>query len=458
MQIKFGTDGFRGIIGKDFTFDNAIKVSAKAMRYFKDRNAKSVAIGYDTRFLSPEVAFEIAEFAKNAGFDVFISKSFCTTPMLSLFTKLKADFGIMITASHNPPIYNGVKIKEKFGGSALTETIEKIANTSPIKTSFHKGKIKIVDLFEYYIKYLQKKGLIKFLKNCERKILVNPMYGSSQGIIEKIFFDTSVEITEINNHRNPSFDDINPEPMEENLAYMVDIVKKGKFDIAFAYDGDGDRIACFDREGNFYSSQKILPIFLEYLIEEKKVKGSVIKTVSVSSIVDKIAKINNLNFYEVPIGFKNIVPYILREKIIIGGEESGGIYINGYIPERDGIFCSLFMLEILNHYKNSLKEIWKEIENKYGTHVFKRKDFHFSDYEKLKAFVNNVDFDVVLGNKVVSKNFLDGKKFIFKDGFLLIRLSGTEPVLRIYVESISEDKVEDIFNFIAKKLKNAGIR
>lgn len=457
MKIKFGTDGFRGVIGKDFTFENAIKVSAKALKYFKDRNAKSVAIGYDTRFLSPEIAFEIAEFAKDVGFNVFISKNFCTTPMLSLFTKLKADFGIMITASHNPPLYNGIKIKEKFGGSALTETLEKIAKTSSIKHAVNKGRINVVDFYEYYIKFLQKKGALKFLDNYKAKILVNPMYGSSQGVMERIFYNSSIKVTEIKNFRNPSFGDINPEPMEANLVDMFSMVKKERFDIAFAYDGDGDRIACFDKEGNFYSSQRIIPIFLEYLIEQKKVKGSVVKTVSVSSLVDKIARKNKLNIYEVPIGFKNIVPYILREKIIIGGEESGGIYVNGYLPERDGIFCSLFMLEILNYYKSGLKKIWQEIENKYGTHIFKRKDFHFNNFDKLKEFVNKLDFDVVLGNKVISKNFLDGKKFIFKDGFLLIRLSGTEPVLRIYVESISKDKVEDIVNYMANKLKSAGI-
>lgn len=458
MKIKFGTDGFRGIIGKDFTFDNAISVTARTLKYFKDKNAKSVAIGYDTRFLSPEIAHEMAEYAKNAGFDVFVSKSFCPTPMLSLFTKLKADFGIMITASHNPPVYNGIKIKERFGGSALSETVEKIAKSSSIKPSLCKGKIKIVDFSEYYVKYLHKKGILQSLKKIKTTILVNPMYGSSQGVLKKIFFDTSVNITEINNYRNPSFGDINPEPTEENLKYMFDIVREGKFNIAFAYDGDGDRIACLDKEGYFYSSQKIIPIFLEYLIEHKKVRGSVIKTVSVSSIVDKIAKKNNLNIYEVPIGFKNIVPYILREKIIIGGEESGGIYINGYIPERDGIFCSLIMLEVLNHYKKDLHQIWQDIEDKYGSHVFKRKDYYFSDYEKLKEFMSNVDFDVVLDNKVVSKNFLDGRKFIFRDGFLLIRLSGTEPVLRVYVESVSEDKVDEIFNYVGKKLKSAEIR
>lgn len=457
MKIKFGTDGFRGVIGKDFNFENAIKVSAKALRYFKDRNSKNVAIGYDTRFLSPEVASEIAEFAKDAGFNVFLSKKFCTTPMLSLFTKLKADFGIMITASHNPPIYNGVKIKEKFGGSALTETIEKIANTPDIKPSVIKGKIKLVDFYEYYEKFLQKKGLLKILKDFEASILVNSMYGSSQGVMKKLFYNSLVKITEIKNLRNPSFDDISPEPMEANLHDMFSMLQKGDFHIAFAYDGDGDRIACFDRQGNFYSSQKIIPIFLEYLIEQKKAKGSIVKTVSVSSLVDKIAKKNDLKVYEVPIGFKNIVPYILKEKILVGGEESGGIYINGYIPERDGIYCSLIMLQILNHYKKNLSQIWEEIKNKYGPHIFKRRDFHFKDFKKLKNFVDKLDFDVISGKKVISKKFLDGKKFVFNDGFLLIRLSGTEPVLRIYVESPSENNVEDIFTFISNKLKNAGL-
>jgi len=455
MKISFGTDGFRGVIGKDFTFKNALNAAGKALQYFKGKGAKSVAIGYDTRFLSPEVASDIAEYAKSCGFKVFLSRNFCPTPALSLFTKLYADFGIMVTASHNPPIYNGVKIKEKFGGSALPETIKEIINVCAIKPSKIKGSIENIDFFEVYYGFVTKMVNLKSI-NQHIKVVVDPMYGAAQNWFSKIMRDSLSKVIEINNFRNPAFDGINPEPMENNISSLINTVKNEKFDIGFAFDGDGDRIACVDSFGNFYSSQRIIPIFLEFLINKKKLSGIVVKTVSASSMIECIAYKNGLTLKEVPIGFKYIVPYILKNNVVIGGEESGGIYLNGYIPERDGIFCAMFMLYLLSLENKNLFKMWEYLQRKYGRYVFERRDYHFKEGKGIRKKIESIDFNEVAGLKVVSKNFIDGKKFIFKGGFLLVRLSGTEPVLRVYIETDGEEKLKALFNFIEKELKRLG--
>ncbi len=455
MKISFGTDGFRGVIGKDFTFKNALNAAGKALQYFKDKGAKSVAIGYDTRFLSPEVASEIAEYAKSCGFKVYLSKSFCPTPALSLFTKLYADFGVMITASHNPPIYNGVKIKEKFGGSALPETIKEITSVCAPKPGRIKGSIENIDYFEVYFSFVTKMFNLKSI-NQHLRVVVDSMHGSAQNWFSRIMKDSISKVVEINNYRNPAFNGINPEPMENNVTTLINSVKKEKFDIGFAFDGDGDRIACVDSFGNFYSSQKIIPIFLEFLIKKKKLNGIVVKTVSASSMIECIAYKYGLTLKEVPIGFKNIVPYILKDNVVIGGEESGGIYVNGYIPERDGIFCAMFMLYLLSLENKNLFEMWKHLKRKYGRYVFERRDYHFKEGKGIRKKIESIDFDEIAGLKVVSKNFIDGKKFIFEKGFLLIRLSGTEPVLRVYIETDSEEKLKAQFSFIEELLKRLG--
>lgn len=458
MKVKFGTDGFRGYIGKDFTFNTAIEASVKALNYFYKKNSSNiVAIGYDTRFLSKEVADEIAFQAMNYGYHVYLSECFVPSPALSLFvSKKKLNFGLMITASHNPPQFNGVKIKENFGGSALPATINAISNSKNCLTK-SQGSIKKVSISEFYIKYLREKLPIETIFNLPKKILINPMYGAGQGIFPLLFKDTNLKIKEINNIINPSFGGINPEPIEENLKDTKDILLKERFDIAFAFDGDGDRISAFDEYGNYYSTQKLLPLFLHNLLKKGK-KGYVIKTVSTTSLLNIIAKKNNLILKEVPIGFKNIVPFFLEKKALIGGEESGGMSIAGYIPERDGIYVALMLLSIIAEEKKSLSELNSEVEETYGKLYFKREDYHFSNEDKIRNILSNIDFDKVAKYKVIQKNFLDGRKFILSDGsFLLFRVSGTEPVIRIYGEAESLEKLEEIFYFAQKKLKVYGI-
>ncbi len=456
MKIKFGTDGFRGYIGKDFTFERATTVAKMALSYFHNKK-NSVAIGYDTRFLSKEVAEEISRVAENYGFKTYLTKSFVPSPALSLFThKKRLSFGIMITASHNPPQFNGVKIKERFGGSALFETIQSISKTE-IKNISQKGLTKETDIKTFYLDFLKNLFPIDQIGRINLKLLVDPMFGAAQGYLTEIFKGSLLTIREINNFINPSFGNVNPEPTESNLINTRNTLINENYQIAFAFDGDGDRIAAFDERGVFYSTQKLLPLFLHYLIKKGE-KGTVIKTVSTTSLLSIIAKKHNLPIKEVPIGFKNIVPFFLNKEALIGGEESGGMAIKGYIPERDGIYMALMILKMLSEEKKLLSEIYSEIEEIYGRFFFKREDYSFTDENKVRKILNQLDFDQIAGIKVAEKNFMDGRKFILSESsFLLVRVSGTEPVVRVYAEAETEEKVHNIFSFIKNILKQSGV-
>lgn len=459
MKIKFGTDGFRGVIGKDFTFKTALHAGSLAMQYFKKGNSNGMAVGYDTRFLSADVASEMAETAAANGYDGYLSNCFCPSPALSFYVhKKRLNFGIMITASHNPAKFNGVKIKENFGGSALTETIKGISEMSGVLQPSQPGQVKTAGIKSFYLSALKNRFLAKGRKHRLLKTLVNPMFGAAAGYMPELFSGMPAEIKEINAAADPSFCGITPEPVEENLAETKRLLLKEKFDIAFAFDGDGDRIACIDNNGEFYSSQRLLPLFLHYLTNVTGKKGQVIKTVSATSMLNHVAMKNGLKIIEVPIGFKNIVPYFLNKKAVIGGEESGGIAVSGYIPERDGIYCALFLLEIIAHYDASLSQIWREMERQYGKFCFKREDYGFEDENRVRGVLSAVDINRVGRVKVTEKNFLDGRKFVLSDkSFLLIRVSGTEPVVRVYAEAESEDKLAEIFGWTRKFLKERGV-
>jgi phosphomannomutase len=459
MKIKFGTDGFRGVIGKDFTFCTALHAGSLAMRYFKNDGKNNMAVGYDTRFLSGDVAAEMAGLAAENGYNSYLSESFCPSPAVSLFIqRKKLNFGLMITASHNSGRFNGVKIKENFGGSALAETIKKISKTSHCPRSAKPGRIRKMDIKSFYLSELSARFKSEKLQKFPLKILINPMFGAASGYMPGLFSGTPIKAMEINNIPSPYFGGVNPEPVEENMEETKKIVLKEKIDIAFAFDGDGDRIACVDNQGAYYSSQRLLPLFLDYLVNVKKEKGLAIKTVSTTSMLDHVAYKNGLKITEVPIGFKNIVPYFLSKKAIVGGEESGGIAIGGYIPERDGIYCAMFLLEIIAHYGKSLSQIWSAMEEKYGQFFFKREDYSFDDENRARSILSAIDVDNVCGRRVKQKNFMDGRKFILSDrSFLLIRVSGTEPVVRVYAEAESQERLSEIFSWTRKFLKKKGV-
>lgn len=487
-SIKFGTDGWRGIIGFDFVEEKVKIISAGICRYLENKkkalkgNKKApekkcrVVIGYDTRFLSDKFAYSAADIFCNNGIETLVSDSFITTPALSYNVVSKcADLGIMITASHNPFYYNGYKIKGPFGGSATMDIISNIeSETSYLyhnkelkeyldKKSARNGnsdeyQVQECNFKESYKNYVLSLTDIDLLKNnLNFPVVVDPMYGSGIGLFKDIISELSkAEVFELHNGVNTSFGGINPEPIGNNLNEAIDFLKEKNCSIAFCLDGDGDRIGAVGHNGNFVSSHHIFAIVLDHLARVKKMKGKVVKTVSTSSIIDRICEKNDLELITKPVGFKYINEEILNGNVIMGGEESGGLWANGFIPERDGIKMSLMLLEIICHENKTINEILKDVYNMYGFFLYKRTDHEIENEKKelLKKSLSNKIPDILKSEGASEPLRLDGYKYFFPDGsWLMIRPSGTESIVRVYAESDCSDKLERLHT-LGKKIIN----
>jgi len=480
--IKFGTDGWRGIISEDFTMDRVRIVSAGVGNYLK-KNIKGrepvVAVGFDTRFLSDRFAAAAAEIFSLNGIRVILSSEITPTPVLShAVVDRKADLGIMITASHNPYYYNGYKIKGSFGGSATMDIITGIeaevnsmrncsktknhnraagsSENSGAHSNDNKNGIKIYDMKPVY-----KKNVLDFVdtdiikKKFNFPVVLDPMYGAGQGLFKQIIGPLSKsEVFEIHGSVNASFGNINPEPIGSNLDDAIKALKDNKCLIALCLDGDGDRIGAVGENGNFVSSHHIFAIVLDYLLRCKKLAGRVIKTVSTSSIIDRICAAFGIELVTKPVGFKYIGEEILSGDVIMGGEESGGLWVKGYIPERDGIIMSLALLEILCREDKTVNEILKEIYNSYGFFLYRRCDYEIEAEKKqrLKAALENKVPDLLKSEGARHTVKIDGFKYFFEDkSWIMIRPSGTEDVVRIYAESDTSKKL-DYLHELGKKL------
>lgn len=465
-MIVFGTDGWRGEIARDFTFDNLYKVALATVNYLKtlNKNNISVVIGYDTRFLSKEFALETAMIFAANGITTHLTNTFSTTPMVSFHTKQKgSDLGIVITASHNPPTYNGYKIKGRFGGPASPEEVQKVETELHKISRVPKFKFKPLDVYigsrlirpfdarEPYIRYIKKKIDIDLIRSKNFKILYDPMFGAGMGILKSVL----PNIEEIHNEFNPSFGDLHhPEPVPENLHLLFDKMKLGKYDIGIATDGDADRLGVVDHEGNFVDSHRVFMILLKYLYEVKGKRAPVAKTVSLTSMVDKFCEKNNLPLFETPVGFKHIAKLMNEQKILIGGEESGGLGTILHIPERDGIFNALLLLEIMAKRKMSIKELSDELDKEFGPHRYWRRDIKVTEQEKRSLLRACSKMPTKIGKYLVKRiDTKDGYKFYLEDGWLLIRPSGTEPLIRFYAEASSMSVVNEVLENAMKLLK-----
>ncbi len=452
MQIKFGTDGWRGVISDDFTFENLTIVSQATAKYFLNhpKIKNGVVIGYDARFMSDEYGKLVAQALASFGIKVILADSMVSSPMVSLAAnKMNLAGGIMITASHNPPKYNGFKIKGDFGGSAHPEMVaevEKELNTIDVNfkpKSFdellNSSLIVKKDLRKFYADYITKKFDLRKIKSSGLRIAYDSMYGSGQN-----FFHEFLGFDEIHNQHNPLFGKVNPEPLEENLKEFAQFVIDGKYDIGIAVDGDADRIGAIDEKGNFVDSHKIFSLLLKYLYEKKNLRGMVVKTFSTTEMLVKMCKKYGLKIKVTPIGFKHVCKLILEKDILIGGEESGGIGVKGHIPERDGIYLGLLMCELLIDYRRPLSELVNDLEKEFGVHKYKRIDIHTTEEKKQNILkkCKSGEVKTLNGLKVEKTEDLDGFKFYVNGGWLLIRASGTEPILRYYSEAKSVDMVE----------------
>ncbi len=459
MRIKFGTDGWRGRIADDFTFDN-LSIAAQATMDFLNRDGageKGVVIGYDRRFLSPEFAKRVAEIAAGNGIEALLSDSFIPTPAVSWNVREKgAGAGIMITASHNPPEYNGFKIKESFGGSATphtTKLIEEIAayNIShgrsvisvPFGESLSKGKIRMFDARTPYCRQLSRYADLELIANSGIRVAVDPMFGSGSGFIPALLPGSH----EIHNSADSSFGGRPPEPVADSLPELSALAAGGRYRVGLALDGDADRIAAVDENGDFFSPHAIFTLILRHLIEYRGLTGGVAKTVSTTRMVDILAGKHGLPLFETPIGFKHISEVMLKEDILIGGEESGGIGVKGHIPERDGILMGLLLLEAMAHHGKGARELLDETMDEIGRFHYRRIDrpIEQSEKERVIAILSSDPPSRINDRDVVATNFTDGFKFIFDNGdWLLLRPSGTEPLLRLYCEASTPEQLDSL--------------
>lgn len=465
MTIKFGTDGWRGVIAQDFTFENLEKVTLATALHCK-RHKKigyGIVVGYDGRFLGKEFAERVAVVLANYGIRVKLSDKISSTPMISLVTKkLNSAVGIVITASHNPPRYSGYKIKGEFGGPAFPETIYEVEQQLAqiiqskkvvlLKKSFStlvaEEKIEYIDMTKLYLDDIKKKFDIKMIKDSGIRIMHDAMYGAGMDVLTQLLPNA----IQIHGEINPSFAGTNPEPIESNLKELMLKVKSGKFDIGIATDGDADRVGVVDEKGNYVDPHRVFSLLLKYLVEEKKLKGEVAKSFTVTNIVDKQCNKYGITLHTTPVGFKHICQLMTERNIIIGGEESGGLGVMGHIPERDGIYLGLLIAEIIVKRKKTLSELVKELEDEFGTRYYKRIDYHITQKEKMAIMRRfNDKLKEVAGFSVKKTETTDGFKYYVENGWLLVRPSGTEPLIRYYAEAESNSIVDKMLSWAKGK-------
>ena len=466
-NVKFGTDGWRGIIAKDFTFEN-VGIVAQALADYINAGSRQqavgsrkaislhstpyalypvVIVGYDYRFLSEKFALKVARVLIGSGVKAAVSKTAVTSPSISLYCKQNNAYGIMITASHNPPDWNGIKIKLQYGGSVSEKVINDVSSflgKGVVKN--YSGEIPRKDVLPAYKKYL--KSLINIKTAPRLKIVVDPMNGSGCGIFESLLENNVFSVRSI---RDPLFSGFNPEPIEQNLGILKKEILKVKAAVGFAFDGDADRLGLVDDRGRYLPPHIVFPLILLYLVESKKLKGKVVQAISLGYLSERIAKKYSLPFEEVPVGFKYICQKMLEGDVLLGGEESGGYGWKGTIPERDGILNALLIYEMLSKTGKKLSFLVEDMQKRFGKSSFLRRDI------KLSAPVNKDDFTEFVRNhikslrKVREVRTYDGIKIIFADDrWLLMRPSGTEPVLRTYSETPSLKDTQGLLDFAEK--------
>ena len=436
-QIKFGTDGWRAIIADTYTLEN-VRVLAQAVADYLG-SGKKVAVGYDTRFMSAKFAEASAIVLKNNGIEVVLSDRPTPTPALSFVVKSrKLDLGIMITASHNPAEYNGFKIKNASGGGAsqeITREVEGLLGKNPVKDAALSEPIKTVDIIKDYIKFIRNYIDLKKIKNKKFKVLVDSMYGSGDSFIAQVLKGTSIKLEFMRNTINPSFGGGRPEPVEENLEELKARVKKEKFDLGIALDGDADRIAAVAPGGVFIHPQKILGLLALHLNQDRHWSGGLVKTICGTTMMDNIAKFLGIKLYETPVGFKYISNLMETEDIVAGGEEAGGMGVKGYIPERDGTMAGLLLIEMMVYRNKNMLKILDEAEKAFGKYYYVRQDLHLA--KRVEPKKESLPSEL-LGRKVVEVKDYDGIKLICEDeSWLMFRGSGTEPIMRTYAEAKS---------------------
>lgn len=455
--IEFGTDGWRARIGEGFNFENVERVAAAVADYVREEgdHQRGLLVGYDMRFLSPEAAELAADVVAARGVPVTLADRATPTPAIShAVLARKAAGALMVTASHNPYRWNGIKFKAPYGGSALPAIMKRIEShlerpgrggPSPRRT--RRESRALADMVTPYLQHLRSVIDLKAIRASGRRFVIDPMFGAGRGLIARLFDEDAIPHLEIHGEHNPLFPGINPEPIEPHVAELERAVSEGGYDAGFATDGDADRVGAVDRNGSFIDSHKIFSILLLHLAEDLKLTGEVVKTFSTTRMIDHLAAKFGLPLTVTPIGFKYICELMLSHNVLIGGEESGGIAIKGNPPERDGILNSLLLAEVMARRNRTLGELVQELEREFGPHVYNRVDLEVDRPAILRLLtrLRHHRFSQLAGHKISSVESLDGCKLVFgPSAWLLVRPSGTENLLRLYAEAPTREEVQQL--------------
>jgi alpha-D-glucose phosphate-specific phosphoglucomutase len=463
--IKFGTDGWRGIIAEDFTFDN-VRICAQAVAEYLKQDGldkQSLVIGYDTRFASEDFAAAAAEVIAGNNIKVHLCLKPAPTPVVSFTVPATKSAGaIVITASHNPGSWNGFKYKSQDGASApgqITSQIERnIASLTrqgggvkrlALDRALKKGIADYLDPAPAYFERLSQFVDIEELRRQKLNIIIDPMYGAGIGYFKTAMPNGNLHITEINAERNPSFPQIHPEPIAKNLTKLSRLVVKRKANIGLATDGDADRIGIVDEKGQFLTQHQVFALLCLYLLEVRGERGALIRTLTSTMMISRLGKLFDVPVYETPVGFKYVAPLMIEKNAIIGGEESGGYGFRGHVPERDAILAGLYFLDFMVKTGKTPSQLLDYLYSKVGPHYYDRRDYHISA-AKRQTILNRLRSsspDSVAGSKVTKVDTTEGFRFFLgNESWLLIRFSGTEPLVRIYSEAESLERARDLLD------------
>ncbi|MBP1701798.1 MAG: phosphotransferase [Chloroflexi bacterium] len=476
MPIHFGTDGWRAVISDTFTFHNlrlvaqaiadAVRSDAWGNGWVNTTvNSQKMIVGFDTRFLSDRYATEVARVLAGNGYSVLLAQSDAPTPAISYAVRHRGAIGgVMITASHNAPRYNGVKLKAPYGGSATQEQCRRVEvylndneergrgpNLMDYDQAKAMGLIQRFNPIPEYYDHLRKLINFDVIADNPQRVVVDSMYGSGRGVIKGILQGTGCEVQEIRGEMNPGFGGVHPEPIAKYLGALAGAVSTHMGNFGLATDGDADRTGAMDERGGFVDPHKIMALALKYLVDVRGWRGPVVRTVSTTRMIDRIANQYGVDVYETPVGFNHIAEYMLREEFLIGGEESGGISFRGHIPEGDGILMGLLLVEVVSNSGATLYELVEDLLKQYGPAHYQRKDLRLNSpvaKSRMTQLLLENTPDSIGGETVKEVTTIDGVKYIMADdSWLLIRPSGTEPVLRVYAEGRSAEMVQALLSY-----------
>ena len=470
-KIQFGTDGWRGVIAEDYTFDNVRRATQGFASYLleQDWQGRWVIVGHDKRFHSENFAAAAAEVLAANGLNVYLTDGATPTPVIAFaVVNKKACAAVNITASHNPPTDNGFKVRDPNGGAIDPEGLKKIEALIPdsvdavtrisLRDATRDGKVVIFDASDAYVDHIQKLVDLQPIKDAGFTVMVDAMWGNGAGWFTRLLSGGKTKIIEIHNTRNPAFPEMKrPEPIRPNIDVGLKATVENHADILLITDGDADRCGIGDENGEFINQLRVYALLALYLLEVRGQRGDIVKTLSTTTMLNKLGKIYDVPVHETGVGFKYVAPKMIETNALIGGEESGGYAFRGNVPERDGILAGLYMLDFMVRTGKKPTELLQMLFDKVGAHYYDRVDTPFSgDRKSREQIILAANPKTLGGLKVTELVTVDGFQFRLEDGgWLLIRFSGTEPILRIYCETTHQDKVKALLD---DGLKVAGIK